>query len=217
MNKFHFQWPFMASIQSLTNHKTNTYSHSCGGTILTRNLILTAAHCLHDKPLHELKIIVGRSDLKASSLFGLDNTTTERYVTKKFIHPRYKYPKFYFDVALLELDEELEFTNPNNISLICLPKSSNHDVDFRQNFGTTLLGWGFTEYQSVGGYADKIHYAQMNIMSQKSCNDSRRLDNKDKSMSSLLPDLFSSSVFCAGKVLIYGCIHLPLMGIKMCQ
>ena len=41
------EFPWQVSIQ--TNDGTNTYIHFCGGTILSKYTILTAAHCLEDE------------------------------------------------------------------------------------------------------------------------------------------------------------------------
>ena len=38
------EFPWQVSLQA--KNKNNTYIHSCGGTILSKYTILTAAHCL---------------------------------------------------------------------------------------------------------------------------------------------------------------------------
>ena len=51
-------------------------------------------------------------------------------------HPVYEYPKYYFDVAVIILENELEFSA--RISAICLPNPSSQPA----SNSLTVQGWG---------------------------------------------------------------------------
>ena len=89
----------------------------CGGTIIAKNLVITAAHCVEDidKSYNdELFIYMGHSDLTSSS-------TKKEKVKSILIHPQYKqmrhsFDKYtqmldYNDIALLRLSKDIEFNN----------------------------------------------------------------------------------------------------------
>ncbi|CAI9582524.1 unnamed protein product, partial [Staurois parvus] len=92
---------------------------NCKGSIITKNVILTAAHCFHldDQP-HFVNV-----DLSSS-----DGKKVTRKVNNIYRHPKYdpngkqdkNIPKsFDFDLALVNLSQKLDFSS--QIRPICLP------------------------------------------------------------------------------------------------
>lgn len=59
------RWPWHAAIYLVDNNKQTEYN--CGGTLISSNLVLTAAHCItkSDKPLElsEVSVSLGRLNL----------------------------------------------------------------------------------------------------------------------------------------------------------
>ena len=82
----------MASIQV---DNGQGFSHACGSSVIESNLVLTAAHCLKDHLISQIKIVFGSGDLSMAGPF-----TTERNVTEVFIHPLYNTGESYYDVAV---------------------------------------------------------------------------------------------------------------------
>ena len=84
----------------------------------------------------------------------------ERTIKRAIKHPNYDSINAYFDVALIELEESLPIADPR-VSPICLPTTSNKDVNFRKHQAATLTGWGAT------GWNKPIReHAQMTLAEQ---------------------------------------------------
>ena len=179
----------MASIQI---DQGQGFSHICGASIIETNLVLTAAHCLKDRDISELKIVFGTGDLSHSGPFRV-----ERKVSKILIHSKYNQGESYHDVAVAVLDRELVFNE--GIAKICIPPEATIDASHRFGHTATMTGWGATKPGE--GHSSELRQAMMTIFATSYCNKTRTtiVDNQNiESSSNLVPDLFQSSVFCAG-------------------
>ena len=179
----------MASIQI---DKGNGFTHDCGGSIIETNLVLTASHCLKNKNISELRIVFGTGDLSHNGPFRV-----ERTISKILIHPKYNDGESYFDVAVAVLDEELVFND--GIAKVCVPTEPKLDGSHRFGGLATLAGWGATKPGE--GASSELRQAKMMIFATSYCNKTRTTVNNQniESSSSLVPDLFQSPVFCAGR------------------
>merc|ERR1712106_162971 len=114
----------------------------CGGTILNKRYVVTAAHCLYaGKDLMTLKggsqfrVMLGEHDhCKATSSFVLASAV-------------HKHPKFDInsasvdnDIAILKLSKDLTFSD--KIKPVCLPTSATKDYSGK---ASTVSGWGGTK------------------------------------------------------------------------
>ena len=178
----------MASIQI---NKGEGFTHICGGSVIETNLVLTAAHCFKDRDISELQIVFGTGDLSLTGPFRV-----ERRISKILIHPKYNQGESYHDVAVAVLDKELDFNE--GIAKVCTPTEATMDISRRFGDTATMTGWGAKKPGE--GPTSELRQAMMTIFSTRYCNKSRTIVNNQntESSSQMVPDLFQSSVFCAG-------------------
>lgn len=92
-----------------------------------------SGHCVDDLLTSQIRIRVGEYDF---SHVQEQLPYIERAVSKKIVHPKYNFYTYEYDLALVKLEQPLEFAP--HISPICLPATD--DLLIGQN--GTVTGWG---------------------------------------------------------------------------
>ena len=133
--------PWLASIgKYIGTDSVENYIVKCSGTILTVRVIVTAGHCFQLKSQLPSHVRVGSNFLRYSE---------DRRIKEYKKHPKYEYPKYYFDVAVIILEKEIAFSA--RISAICLPQKPS----ILQN-SLTVQGWGKNNKGSSGKRASEV-------------------------------------------------------------
>ncbi|XP_040296161.1 serine protease 33-like [Bufo bufo] len=115
------KWPWQVSVIS-----DNT--HLCGGSLISRSWVVTAAHCMGGT----FSVMLG-----VLTLIGTSTTRVIVPVKTTIIHPIYSGDGSSGDLALLELERPVTFNN--YIQPICLPSP---DQLFPDGMMCWVTGWG---------------------------------------------------------------------------
>ncbi|XP_044266681.1 venom protease-like [Tribolium madens] len=132
----------------------------CGGSLITKKHVLTAAHCVHN-----------RRDLYIARLGDLDLYSDDDGATpstiplaKAKIHPDYNPTRFTNDIAILTLKETVN--NPT-VWPVCLPTIDPYRSMSYLNFSPTLAGWGSISFN--GPSSSTLQQIFVPVLSQQQC------------------------------------------------
>ncbi|UJR25864.1 hypothetical protein I4U23_007214 [Adineta vaga] len=147
--------------------------HFCGGTILSPYYVLTASHCITDYTLSPslLSIVIGTN--------SLNNAEGRKIQVSHIIsHPNYNSRTKENDIAILELENPIDFKDIN-IAKICLPNvSSTEQLRYPiVQKPVVAIGWGDTSYD--GNLSNSLQQVTVKITGSKEAKCKISLRNKD--------------------------------------
>ncbi|XP_055612554.1 chymotrypsin-2-like [Uranotaenia lowii] len=126
----------------------------CGGSIINKHWILTAAHCIEYEDESRMSILAGTN--------SLSNGDGRRYqVDRHVAHPKYDSPWKHNDIGLIRLKEALEFgelVEPIEINREAIPEGSP----------VKLSGWGLTDSQAAD-VPDALQILDLLVSSEGEC------------------------------------------------
>jgi len=132
--------------------------HFCGGSLIARDVVLSAAHCAGG----EYDVVIDRPNLNSQNAGQKISMKSERP------HPDYNYRTTNNDYMLVFLDEPVDMSGGMN--LVELNSSSNYP-----NVGqkVTVMGYGDTNpSDNVSDLSSRLMEVEVSVISNADCNDS---------------------------------------------
>jgi len=157
------EFPYIASLQ-------DKEGHFCGGSLIRKHWVLTAAHCATPDSTID-RVILGMYDRR-----DMRHVETNR-VKKIFVHPGYSDKTTDWDFALLKL------TKDSNYPTIDL-NDQEIPVHEGDNITTTIAGWGVTKESRIE-LPNVLRKVQLPLITKDLCQ-------------KIYPDQITDRMICAG-------------------
>jgi len=177
-NTFFGQHPWQAAVikQSFLSKRI-----SCGGALIGKRWVLTAAHCVHNSRISDMKIRLGEWNVREQS----EKFPHEDYdIEKKYEHPDYKPATFQNDLAVIKLNRDV--TYKEHIIPVCLPPFEESFVGEK----AVVIGWGRTAHGQIAT-PSKLQEVEVEVITADTCQDWFKSNNRRET-------IYKNEFLCAG-------------------
>nr|CAH61460.1 trypsin [Lepeophtheirus salmonis] len=143
--------PFQISFQTITGF------HFCGGSVMDKDTIITAAHCCDGFRAEDVQIIAAEHDL-----FSISGDEQKVGVSKITYHEKFGSHGTNYDVCLLKLKSSLDLNE--KVKPVALPEK---DQEFTGD--VVVSGWG--TIASNGPSSPVLRSVTVHVVSDEDCSD----------------------------------------------
>ncbi|KAM6216920.1 chymotrypsin-like elastase family member 2A [Rhynchocyon petersi] len=147
-------WPWQVSLQYSSSGQ---WRHTCGGSLIDNNWVLTAAHCISSSRTY--RVVLGRHSLSTD-----EPGSVAISVSKLVVHEKWNPSKLSNgnDIALLKLANPVSLSD--KIQLACLPPAGSI---LPNNFACYVTGWG--RLQTNGALPDILQQGRLLVVDYATC------------------------------------------------
>ncbi|KAJ8369783.1 hypothetical protein SKAU_G00098110 [Synaphobranchus kaupii] len=166
--------PLPHSVKYIVSIQTNNSQHFCGGTLINKYWVLTAAHC--NIGVDQMMIVAG--DYSLAMYEG-----TEQFFKPHLVipHPQYNKDTNNADIMLIKLKAPVYLNR--FVSIAPMPRQ---DAKITEGKLCQASGWGFTS-SSGSQIPSTLRTVKLPIISQERCNSSQSFNGN-----------ITSNMICAG-------------------
>ncbi|ELW69296.1 chymase [Tupaia chinensis] len=150
--------PYMAHLQIVT---PRGYIASCGGFLIRRDFVMTAAHCAGSS----ITVTLGVHNIQRK-----EDTWQKFKVVKQFPHPKYDDHLIHNDIMLLKLEEKANLTLA--VGTLPLPPRFSFVLPGRV---CRVAGWGRTGVVEPG--SDTLQEVKLRLMEPQACKNFEDFDH----------------------------------------
>ncbi|XP_020817370.1 chymotrypsin-2-like [Drosophila serrata] len=148
------KYPFVISMRGPTG------SHSCGGSIISKQFVMTAAHCTAGRTAAQLSVQYGVTTINSA---GPNVVRVKKIIQHEGYNPNNNYAN---DISLLMLEEPLKFDGVT-VAAVKLPELAFATPQTDAGGEGVLIGWGLN---ATGGYIqNNLQEVGLKVYSDAEC------------------------------------------------
>ncbi|XP_055383260.1 clotting factor C-like, partial [Condylostylus longicornis] len=166
--------PWHVGIYSNNTKASSSYELICSGSIIHRNIVISAAHCFYNKLLRKTddprQFLIGAGK-RFYSYRKSENT--EQFVRVQEIHTLRTYDTSLLrnDIAVLVVTPDFTFTS--TVKPVCIDWTTYWDYDLENGTVGHIFGWGANSKDDI--LTIELSTASLNALSSEDC---KRLNKK---------------------------------------